>query len=374
MRSANLPGALAHIRGGAVEIACSLALALITLAVLVVHPQPPLALSLSLMLCLGCALAGRRLTLAAVLIAIAMAAVVQLPPPQIGPAFHACLVPLFTARRLGRAVHAWAVTAGYLLLILYMTSRDAGTPQQVFVYMLTWVLLFALVATLGGFIASAQHRAEQHRRTVMAAQSRRYAQHLHDTVAHDLSMIIMTSQQAELAGSATPEKLAQIRRTAQQSVGGLRAFMDALDQGDFDASKIEAPLPELIAQRTNELRRAGFTAVTSTEGDITALPGRVSRCMARVAREALNNVQRHASSTGPVVVMTEITSSTISLLIVNDRRGADAPEPQRRSHGLQGMRQDIARAGGSLHAGPHRDLWTLRATCPIFDPANHQEV
>lgn len=79
-----------------------------------------------------------------------------------------------------------------------------------------------------------------------------------------------------------------------------------------------------------------------------ALPLIYEQAPFRVVQEALTNVARHAGAT-QVTVELHVTPDTITLRVGDDGEGFDPPTIQTKTTmGLQGMRERLARLGGTL--------------------------
>jgi signal transduction histidine kinase len=88
-------------------------------------------------------------------------------------------------------------------------------------------------------------------------------------------------------------------------------------------------------------------------GESRPLPPAVDLTAYRIIQEALTNVLRHA---GPAAAEVRITYEQRRLLIDvrDDGQGtaAGGEPPERSGHGIIGMRERAAAAGGTLEAGP----------------------
>jgi signal transduction histidine kinase len=99
------------------------------------------------------------------------------------------------------------------------------------------------------------------------------------------------------------------------------------------------------------------------EGSPRTLPADPSLALYRGAQEALTNVARYApSACTAVTVRYERHRTTLSV-----DNGASAAAPQHGmggGRGLEGLRERIERAGGTLSAGPTAEGWRVEIEVP----------
>ncbi|MFL9925902.1 sensor histidine kinase [Herbaspirillum lusitanum] len=85
----------------------------------------------------------------------------------------------------------------------------------------------------------------------------------------------------------------------------------------------------------------------------------------RVAREALNNIARHAQATSASIRLQQIDQQMI-LSIADDGRGFDASEPQAAGHGMRNMRERVRGLAGQLELDSTPEGGTLlRISIPV---------
>jgi signal transduction histidine kinase len=99
------------------------------------------------------------------------------------------------------------------------------------------------------------------------------------------------------------------------------------------------------------------------EGDTRNLPAHPSLALYRAAQEALTNVARYApSACTTVTVRYEPDRTTMTV----DNGASDTPPRQDMGggHGLQGLRERIDRAGGTLSAGATPEGWRVEIEVP----------
>jgi signal transduction histidine kinase len=266
-------------------------------------------------------------------------------------------------------------------------------------------------------LAEEERAAEAGR--LVAEERLRIARELHDTVAHSMATITVQAGSAlhilgqpdiqnEPAlrsgspasgrgadGTALRAALTAIRETSKGALNEMRSVLGQLRRSDPGAADADGPgaaagetgLARLPALR-DAVTAAGATVTVTVEGEPSPLPAETDHAAYRILQESLTNVLRHAGpgATAQVRLCYRPDALTIT---VTDRGGAggtaSAPATGRAGrtpptdgaggtpatggaggtpatggngtsgHGLRGMRERAASAGGELTAGPLPD-------------------
>jgi signal transduction histidine kinase len=99
------------------------------------------------------------------------------------------------------------------------------------------------------------------------------------------------------------------------------------------------------------------------EGEARMLPADPSLALYRGAQEALTNVARYAPS-APTTVSVRYAHDSIGLSVEN---GVSATPPRHGmggGRGLEGLRERVERAGGTMSAGPTAEGWRVEIEVP----------
>ncbi|TFC20356.1 histidine kinase [Cryobacterium glucosi] len=262
----------------------------------------------------------------------------------------------------------------------------------------------AFTAFAFGFMAAAagsavrshdRYRNELEQRTLDALAARdteangrvteerlRIARDLHDVIGHEVAVLGIHLGVAEVnlpSDAAVARESLHSARTSVQSVlletqrilHVLRS--DTTEGRDSGVGLRPAPdfsgIPDLI----ESCRNAGVDVRADLTQAPAALDPEVSTAAFRIVQEALTNSQRHGS--GPVTLSTTLSRAVLTITVSNPktvrtakiaspaRTGADlAP---RRGHGLVGMRERAASAGGKLVVEDRDDLFHVTATLRV---------
>jgi signal transduction histidine kinase len=263
-----------------------------------------------------------------------------------------------------------ALAVPFLVLALAGSGR-AGSEEDVLMVLLA---ALASAAALTGIAQRARSEALVHRTARQAiagtlvehtarGERARIARELHDVVAHHISMIAVQAETARLATPGMPaagaQRLLEIGDTARAGLtemrrllGVLREDAQAADPGQADADR--HPQPGL--QQLNELLdEARDTSGTGTRLIISGPPATldpgVELAAYRIVQEALTNARRHAPGAA-VDVELHFADDVLGLRIRDNGPGPPAAQPvAAEGHGLPGMRERAAAAGGELRTG-----------------------
>ncbi|WP_306323824.1 MULTISPECIES: sensor histidine kinase [unclassified Streptomyces] len=211
----------------------------------------------------------------------------------------------------------------------------------------------------------------------------RIARELHDIVAHHISTI---SVQAETARYTTPglppegaERFLAIGDTARLALTEMRRLLGVLREDAPAEPAAPAPrspqpgLDQLVAL-VDEARAAGGGAVRLiVRGRVTALGPGLELTAYRIVQESLTNARRHAPGVA-VDVELHYREGELAIRVRDCGPGpgtGSAHASDTQGHGLLGMRERIAMAGGTLHAGPApAGGFLVDATLPVRNPTS----
>lgn len=196
----------------------------------------------------------------------------------------------------------------------------------------------------------------------------RIAADMHDVVAHSWAVVAAqadgaryTIDQPERAAAA----LAVIGETARAAMVDLRTILARLrhEASGNTSAPGRAHVDALLAR----MRASGMTIEVAEQGTAPSST-LVALTTQRLLGEALTNALKYGDLDAPVRVVQDWRDGA-RLEVRNrvDRRRAPA-EGRGTGHGLVGMSERAALAGGTLSAGPEGDEWVVRCTIAELDP------
>ncbi|MGW0806958.1 sensor histidine kinase [Nonomuraea sp. NPDC002799] len=258
------------------------------------------------------------------------------------------------------------VMSGVMITAVVTVAAQAGPGARSTV--LTVIAGVALPLVLAGWYVSAEHdkrrrlvdrlraamaeNADLHARLLDQArhagvlgERHRMAGEIHDTVAQDLVALI---SQLDAARRASPvvggrRHLDLAAELARRSLAEARRSVRALGPEPLE----DARLPEAISRMAGSWSRtSGVHLTLEITGTPVTLAAEVEATLFRVAQEALANVAKHARATRTGLTLS-YTGETILLDIRDDGAGF-SPQTPTDGFGLDGMRQRVRGAGGTL--------------------------
>ncbi|MGV9623689.1 sensor histidine kinase [Streptomyces tendae] len=213
------------------------------------------------------------------------------------------------------------------------------------------------------YVAAVEERAEHAERTReqeaqqrVAAERVRIAREVHDIVAHHIALINAQAGVAAHLVDRRPEHilaaLEDIRDTSRSALDELRTTVALLRQsGDPVAPRDPMPglahLPALLAS----FERTGLAVNHTRQGMATALAPAVDLAAYRIVQEALTNIRKHAGVDHARLFL-HFGPEQLTITVEDDGPGRVDQLLASQGHGLIGMRERAAMAGGRLHAGP----------------------
>ncbi|GAA1600155.1 MULTISPECIES: sensor histidine kinase [Kribbella] len=255
-------------------------------------------------------------------------------------------------------------TLSLLLMLVLALPRGQATEA-----VLTWLLMLlmalllvvlpwligryraqqALLATAGWERAERIEREQRMEIDQERLRERsRIAEDMHDSVGHELSLIALRAAALELDPSL-PEKhrlaAGELREAAATATERLGEIVGVLREQDAPTM----PHDETVRALVDRAAASGL-AVELTEQVDDVLAPMVDRAVHRVVQESLTNASKHApGATVTVSVTTHEDDVLVSVVDTGASRPAAAPPGGR---GLDGLRERVRLAGGSLTAGP----------------------
>ncbi|GAA4083824.1 sensor histidine kinase [Actinomadura miaoliensis] len=222
-------------------------------------------------------------------------------------------------------------------------------------------------------IAMLEERARRLAEEQDAAATRerqRIAREMHDILAHSMSMVAIQAEAGPVAVRNDPARAEEmfdtIAGTAREALAQLRRTLGVLRADE--PSRRPQPgldaLPTLVAG----VRRAGLDVTLEEDGRARRVPPDLAATAYRVVQESLTNTVKHAGA-GSARVRLRWDGGALRLEVHDDGSGPNGANGATGAngaggadgahagggHGLTGMRERVAAAGGELSYGPGPD-------------------
>ena len=191
----------------------------------------------------------------------------------------------------------------------------------------------------------------------VTSERERLAREIHDTIAQELTGMVMLAQRARLEpdAAARAAQLTQLEETAREALTETRALIADGAPASLDAGLVAA-LERLTARFSQETGIAVTLAADDTDLDRTT-----EVVVLRCTQEALSNVRKHSGATAATVTLERGT-----LTVTDDGHGFD-PDAPTNGYGLSGMRDRLALVGGSLEVASGASGTTLTISLAKVD-------
>ncbi|MFP7833074.1 sensor histidine kinase [Marisediminicola sp. LYQ134] len=277
----------------------------------------------------------------------------------------AATVAVYTAMRLGLSDQTLDPTFPILVpiafifvafLALFLVAWGAGLLSKTFSQ--------SRANTLARAVAELE-RARARVDVVVEQERTRIARDMHDVVAHSLAVVIAQADGARYARHADPaavdSSLTAISTTAREALADVRVLLGQLrDDQQAGPQPVLDDLDRLIAQ----VRSSGLDVEVSSTGEQHVMSTGAQLAVYRIVQEALTNALRHADTSTAARLSFEWTPDSVRLTIVSALR-----EPLVHAldlgHGLAGMRERAALAGGDLEVTHDDARFTVAAIIPV---------
>ncbi|MDA3628369.1 histidine kinase [Saccharopolyspora oryzae] len=264
----------------------------------------------------------------------------------------------------------WGITAISALSLVRLNDMSAQNAQALITSIVMQALLYSFPVVIGRYMASRRarlvhwvERAEraERERALIAERTRseeraRIAREMHDSVAHQVSLVVVHAGALEMVAKNDPEKAASAAATIQQVGRGaldeLRQMIGVLRANPGDDTP-EPPQPKLddVEKLVSASREAGLDVELAITGDRRDLSDQVERAAYRVVQEALTNVHKHAGGARATVSL-EYREKKLAVSIRNGRPAAGFQRSlPSGGQGLIGLAERVQLAGGEISSG-----------------------
>jgi two-component system sensor histidine kinase DesK len=226
---------------------------------------------------------------------------------------------------------------GLFVVAVWLITGDTGA-------VVIAVLSVGIGLAMGGGIEGGRiaYQLERSRQRVellsLAAERERIGRDLHDILGHSLTAISIKSGLAgrlvEVDPTAARAQIAEVEAIARQALADVRATASGLT---------EVRLATELASARSVLLAAGVEVQVPTA--LPPLDDATSELFGYVVREAVTNVVRHAEATLCTVA---VTPTEVRIADDGTGRASRSTAARTDGHGLRGLGERIAQAGGVL--------------------------
>jgi len=227
-----------------------------------------------------------------------------------------------------------------------------------------WKLADERRALLEQLEAAQESLAALHRDAGVTSERERLAREIHDTIAQDLTGLVLLTQQARRAlaeneTSAVDEHLTLLEENARLALTETRALVASTAPTTLDDGGIGPALDRLAARFARETgiavdARVELSAPIDRSSEVVLL---------RCTQEGLANVRKHSGASSAHLTLT-VAEAGITLMLADDGSGFD-PSTVSDGYGLSGMRERLALVNGDLDLETSPSGTRLIVTLPL---------
>jgi signal transduction histidine kinase len=275
---------------------------------------------------------------------------------------------------IGTVVLAVTIGLGWYIAI-------GGAPDQLIQVLLVQGVSIAFSLALGLWISSIEDRSTERQRLLdelhatqdqltalsrdagVASERERLAREIHDTIAQDLTGLVLLAQRTsrELAAGntvAVADQLSVLEDGARNALAETRALVAAGAPVGLDAGIAAA-----LARLGERFERETLITTTVKTSVATPLERDLEVVLLRCAQEGLANVRKHSGAAKASLVLAAAPDS-IRLTVADNGSGFDSGSSPA-GFGLAGMRERLALVAGSLDLTSGKKGTTLVVTLPV---------
>ena len=273
-----------------------------------------------------------------------------------------------------------AITAGTVAAFLAAGLATGAPAETLLGYPLTYIGFWALGLSRHAYLlraeqaermlAEARRARDAETQAAALAERARMAREIHDVLAHSLAAVSVNLQAAEGLLAALPAGSPELAK-AIECIDRAEVFTrDGLAEARraILALRDDAPpLPDQLSALAEEYRADGDAPVDfQVAGSPRPVAGQAGLAAYRTAQETLTNARKHAPGR-PVRLCLQFSETEIAVRVTNPLPEARPGGPLAvtgSGHGLTGLRERAALAGGTLTAGPADGEWQVCLRIP----------
>ncbi|MGW1194790.1 sensor histidine kinase [Streptomyces sp. NPDC002536] len=212
-----------------------------------------------------------------------------------------------------------------------------------------WLLQRRLVA--------AEHAVDQATRQAVLDERTRLAFDIHDGLGHRATVLIFQAQ-ALRSTPGMPEPASALASTVEEGARGMlqdmRSILDVLRDATDPSEQGGPPYAQFAASLVSNLSAAGIDVSFRQTGEARPLPAGADGILRSCGREALTNAVKHGHG-APISLHLAFTSHEVCLEVCNGPGIASSLSRLPGGLGMVSMREQVARSGGRIQAGPTDD-------------------
>lgn len=271
-----------------------------------------------------------------------------------------------------------SLTLAISLCIALSNGFAVGSPvYALFIAILLFLVFFGLPfgLRLAWEQKTASDRKYKQLQEQVAEANRALARELHDTIARQISIIGLSTNQALNAPTLETKDAAlnTIQEKTHRALADMRLLIQATRADHSVTALPEVPpvtvnLTESLTQAIASLTRKGFTVDAHIDLAGTDIPEGVRPTLHKIIQEIRFNAEKYAvpGSTIAVTARPNLTGITISTSNTVPAPTSKKDRSPSTGYGLVGIQERIRRLGGTIRYGVENQTWRLTINLPLI--------
>lgn len=270
--------------------------------------------------------------------------------------------------RLGRTALILCYIGAFLVATAIVANGDTDVPVTVGAYL--------IIATVSGAIGFAlrialdkgrrlelelAEQAEREHEAVLA-ERRWIAGELHDSIAHQLTVVSLHVQMLDDAEKNRASQEA-IRVAARTAMTDLRFVIELADDGPRASAAHAGDLAAAIDEARAEFDAAGHEVLCEGDPHDERIPRAAGIILARIMRESATNILKHAGP-GAVRIGLDVEGDSVTLMISSPLPETPRSDLPSSRTGLNRMAERVLGATGEFSAGAVDGRWQVSVRLP----------
>lgn len=229
------------------------------------------------------------------------------------------------------------------------------------------LFIFLTITTLAyflGFWVYNNYQLHQQSQHMHRTRRRRLANLLHDTIATDLTSVIVRLEKLAIVESANQEELKSISITARSTLNKTRQLLETLNARP--SSSRTQSLPGTLETLNKRLRDHGFTVISTMDLATPVTKHLHNAILDRMLREAVTNIIKYGTPQSVVNIDVKSSERGVTITINNSYAKAGEKSPYSTHLGLSSILENLHAVGGALKTHSTDREWTITAQIPFF--------
>ena len=262
-----------------------------------------------------------------------------------------------------------------ILLVLAIVSSGVGPSTVAPSELAIFTFIGAVSGAVGIGLRSAYARGrrleyqldqrKEHERQAIIAERQWIAGELHDSIAHQLTIV---SLHAQLLDDAQMQDTSQeaIRTAARKALSDLRFIIKLAEAAPAGTEIPSGDLQSAISEVSAEFQGAGHSIDIEGDPRNDAIPRGAEIILARVVRESATNILKYAGP-GEVRFVLDVEPEAVTMTICSPLSKDSTPRvASSTGTGLNRMTERVLGVSGEFSAGPVGNEWQVRTHLPFY--------